>query len=283
MFEPPARKPAQPGAAPASTLTPQPPALRQAAAPTRTAAAPAKPVQVKRQVSDPPYGWTAAYQVQNTPSAYRVEIHAQVKAAGGVKASDVKNVQAATALEFARYWDARFLLKDKQGRSKPLQMALKFVSTKAHLSLTLNPGEGRDNLTNWYVKSAPQDRAHELGHQLGLKDEYVDAGAANRKTATSPGVKTDHSLMGNYYAEGEAKADVKLRHGQVLARDISSALGQPLTGVLSPTYTVRRGDTLLGLALRFYGTSKQAEALYQKNKAVIPDTRVLKPGTVLRR
>ncbi|MFC4638684.1 LysM peptidoglycan-binding domain-containing protein [Deinococcus hohokamensis] len=243
---------------------------------------PAKSYELSQAISDKPYGWTAAFTVQHTPSAYKVLIKAKVNPAGKVTANQLKKVQERTSLEFARYWDARFLLKDAKGNSTPLNVTLKFVTEKPHLTIALNPGDGRDNLTTWYVESAPQDRAHELGHQLGMKDEYLDAAAPNRDHPQDPGVKTDHSLMGNYYEEGEGRADVKLRHGRVLATAISSVTGRKLTAQMSPNYTVRSGDTLASIALRVYGSTQKAEALYQLNKAVIPADRKLKPGTALR-
>jgi len=86
----------------------------------------------------------------------------------------------------------------------------------------LSRGPGRDDKTHWYVSgSIPMDRAHELSHALGLRDEYIDASVPRRRNAAAPGVFDDHSLLGNYYNEGVAQAEVKLRHAQQLAADIS--------------------------------------------------------------
>ena len=59
---------------------------------------------------------------------------------------------------------------------------------------------------------------------MGLLDEYVDATAVNRRTATSSGVHEDHSLMGDYPNEGFDTAEVKLRHGQKVADRVGRAL-----------------------------------------------------------
>ena len=59
---------------------------------------------------------------------------------------------------------------------------------------------------------------------MGLLDEYVDATAVNRRTATSSGVHEDHSLMGDYPNEGFDTAEVKLRHGQKVADRAGRAL-----------------------------------------------------------
>ena len=60
---------------------------------------------------------------------------------------------------------------------------------------------------------------------MGLKDEYIDSGAPSRKDAAAPGVHTDNSIMGNYFTEGQDKAQAKLRHAEVFASHIGAALG----------------------------------------------------------
>ena len=64
---------------------------------------------------------------------------------------------------------------------------------------SLHPGEGRADLSTWYVQSDPTVHAHELGHQMRFRDEYVDATVPNRATPTSPGVANDGGLMTNFW------------------------------------------------------------------------------------
>lgn len=268
-----------------SNLPEQRPSIKLTPAKQQKATAPApamKTYEVSKTISDTPYGWTSAYTVQKTSTEYSVIIKAKLTPATGVTKEQTQKVKDNTSLEFRRYWDSRFQLKDKEGKSLPLRASLKYVTDKAHLNIALNPGSGRDNLTTWYVDSVAQDRAHELGHQLGMKDEYVDSTAPSRATAAASGVKTDNSLMGNYYEEGEGKADVKLRHGKVLAQAIGGAMGRTLTAEMSTTYIVRSGDTLKSLALRLFGDEKKADNLYKLNQGVIPADKKIKPGMTLR-
>lgn len=59
--------------------------------------------------------------------------------------------------------------------------------------------------------------AHECGHlMLGASDEYANASMPGRV------LHTDHSLMGNFYAEGVAGAELKVRHLQHLATQVSA-------------------------------------------------------------
>ena len=59
--------------------------------------------------------------------------------------------------------------------------------------------------------------AHESAHMiLGASDEYANASVAGRV------VRTDHSLLGNFYTEGIASAEIKARHFQFLVRQVSA-------------------------------------------------------------
>lgn len=101
------------------------------------------------------------------------------------------------------------------------------LASGADLNIKLYKGSGTNTLSKWYVDSLEGiTRAHELGHALGLKDEYVSSKAENRQTRLSPGVYEDNSLMGDYKTEGVEKAEVKIRHGDVLADDISKVTGR---------------------------------------------------------
>jgi len=106
-----------------------------------------------------------------------------------------------------------------------LRAEVQFVDSGEHYTVALHTGpDDNGNVTNWYAGNYDKTLAHELGHQLGLKDEYIDANAPDRATATSPGVHTDHSIMGNYLAEGRPQA---------LAQSSMSPRTKPRVRVLS--------------------------------------------------
>jgi hypothetical protein len=61
--------------------------------------------------------------------------------------------------------------------------------------------------------------AHESAHMiLGASDEYANASVR----VTGRVVYTDHSLLGNFYNEGIAAAEIKARHFQFLVRQVST-------------------------------------------------------------
>jgi LysM repeat protein len=234
-----------------------------------------------KKVDDAHYGWTSSYSLEITDAACQITINIKVNPDADVAAADVTRVQRITSNEFARYFDQRFNLVDANGVAIPLKVGLNFVDAGENLSLALHSGAGRDDLSNWFVDSEPIDRAHELGHQLGLKDEYVDATVPNRATNTSPGVSHDHAIMGNYYTEGIGEADVRQRHGDQLAGDISAASGMAFTAEFSDTYIVRRGDTLSSIALRIYNEASKWHEIFDLNKDKIKNPNLIFPNQSL--
>jgi len=182
-----------------------------------------------KPIADGPYAWTSSFQIDVGASEVVASIRVQIAPDVGVTMQDIETVMAQTHSEMRKQWDHRFNLKDAAGKELPLRVQIDFVASDPHVTVALHAGTGPDDLRNWYVKSAAINRAHELGHQLGMLDEYVDPKVPNRATATSPGVHADNSLMGNYYTEGIGKATPKQRHGDQLAADISTATGTAFT------------------------------------------------------
>jgi len=59
--------------------------------------------------------------------------------------------------------------------------------------------------------------AHEFGHALlGVSDEYVNPAVPGRA------ISNDHSIMGDFYSQGTAKAEYKVRHFQNIAREVGT-------------------------------------------------------------
>lgn len=199
------------------------------------------PVQVNEAVSEKTdasraesVNWRARYQVELTEGRCTATIKVKLNRDSGVTEDEEKKVKREVSAAFGRYFSGKFVLYEPgliEGFLDDkwvLVVNVEFVDTGEHLTVSLHKGKGGDSRQNWYVDTPAITKAHELGHQLGLLDEYVEAGVIPRKDASAPGVFTDNSIMGDYYKEGIEKAEVKPRHGTRLAQVIGRAVGKEL-------------------------------------------------------
>jgi hypothetical protein len=131
------------------------------------------------------------------------------------------------------------------GRTLPngdrLNVQVEFVPKGSGEHLTIEVGmkgvDTRADQTHWFVGDDPTVHAHELGHQMGLLDEYIDPRAINRSSPTAPGVKTDNSLMGNFWSSSggvEAGTSLKERHLAQIGGDIDAARAGTATATPAP-------------------------------------------------
>ena len=240
---------------------------------------PEETTAVSNRRRDGPYGWTSSYDVTVSEDEVRINIKLKISPQAGVSDEDVEKVKNETSSEFARYFDSRFTLTDDERNARTLTAGVEFVESGEHLNVSLYPGDRRANLSTWYVDDGATTRAHELGHQLGLLDEYVDSRVPDRTSESSSGVYSDDSLMRSHKAED---ADVRLRHGETIGADISSATGINFTTTWSDTYIVRSGDSLYDIAGRIYRDSSRWTEIYELNKDQIADPDLIMPGQELK-
>lgn len=191
---------------------------------------------VTNQITDGPYGWQSKFEVTKTDTEYRVVIKPKLVPDAGVTPQQVADVKLRAHNAFVRLFDNKFILTDTADQKQyGLRADVQFVDSGEHYTVALHTGpDGNGNLTNWYTGNYDETLAHELGHQLGLKDEYIDATVPARATTTAPGVHTDHSIMGNYLAEGRPDAGAQLRHGQTIGSEIGGATGRTFTVARRP-------------------------------------------------
>ncbi len=187
------------------------------------------PVQVRQTASEPrvgggTFGGSVRFDVDFSAFEATVTVKVKLVPGSGVSAADVTAVQATATAAFLNMWDNRFLITDQASNDQFfLRVNVQFVTTGQHFTVRLHSGNASMDEANWSVGASPTDFAHELTHKIGPNDEYVDPTAARRRTATSPGVFTDHSVMGNYPTEGAGLAEAKLRHAQEVADRIGRA------------------------------------------------------------
>lgn len=213
------------------------------------------PVTVSNPLSEARSGglaaiaWTSSYDVDFSSTECFVTVRVRLVADADVTQEQQRTVEADAQSALRRIWDRRFELEDLDTHQHfSVRVHVQFVTDRQHVTVALHSGARAQDLTNWSVQKPPASRAHELGHQLGMYDEYVDAQVINRATATSPGVFTDHSVMGNFYNEGADEAVAQPRHGERLADAIGRATHRRFRASLAPgpgDYVVGAGDTKL--------------------------------------
>ncbi|MGW1177612.1 protein-glutamine glutaminase family protein [Kitasatospora sp. NPDC002543] len=107
---------------------------------------------------------------------------------------------------------------------------------KAHLTVDLI-GRGRPmDQKSWWPDAAPIDYAHEVSHQLGLRDEYRADGLTHR-----PDVKG--SLLGNHYAPAPAglnQGGLRERHLSLISRIVGDVERPPTSGPKDLTWQQAR-------------------------------------------
>ncbi len=73
--------------------------------------------------------------------------------------------------------------------------------------------------------------------------------------------------------------EVAVKEKRTQARTVQN---RPITKVKPKTYIVQKGDTLVAISLRFYGTDKMVDKIYEANKKIIgPDKNKIQPGMKL--
>jgi hypothetical protein len=183
------------------------------------------PVPITEMIRDDPYEWKSSYRTEIDDETVNIRVRIHLSPKDKVSLSDLLKIQRETEEAVNQYLNGKFSFIDEHEKSRALKIKPEFVSHDADLDVRVSKGNGRDTLDHWYSNSRPITRAHEIGHLLGLKDEYVDMATIHRSTPGASGVFKDHSLMGNFYGEGIAEASVKERHAKKIAATIALKAG----------------------------------------------------------
>ena len=89
--------------------------------------------------------------------------------------------------------------------------------------VTFRAAGGRADMLTWYADNDAHVHAHEIGHHLGLPDEYLEYEAPGRRTLTDRGMEPGDNLMGDA---------VRVRVGDVVLLDHAGHEVPPLVAVL---------------------------------------------------
>ncbi|MGE5182891.1 MAG: hypothetical protein ACM31C_12545 [Acidobacteriota bacterium] len=183
------------------------------------------------------YGINASYDARtftyDNGNLTVVSMDVAMQPGAGVTPADIQQVQQNATQGMDQYYNfdqstgARL---HKLPNGDRLQVEINHVADPAQADLVVKveqPGPGKATVQNeWITNNAgPTTAAHELTHQLGAPDEYVDhnkPASVARETPASPGVHTDGSLMGNYNTDG-LPTEVKQRTIDMIGNDIDAA------------------------------------------------------------
>jgi hypothetical protein len=178
-------------------------------------------------------------------TAVEIRVHLDGSSTGATPA-DIERIKADATRGVDEKFNNQHSLKSSSGADSQLHVEVVFVDdpADAHLRVTAHGGEGQAVQNQWFADSDSTVHAHELGHQLGLLDEYQDPKAVNRATPTSPGVQSDQSMMGNFWIRDPVTGDVipdpnaglKPRHLDQMSADIKDKVDSaaPAAGVKPP-------------------------------------------------
>ncbi|MFB7293910.1 scabin-related ADP-ribosyltransferase [Actinacidiphila glaucinigra] len=128
-------------------------------------------------------------------------------------------------------------------------------ASDAHLNVNVGGPRGAMDQYEWSIDATELDLAHELGHQLGLRDEYQETSAEHRP-------EVDGSLMGNYHntaPDGLPQGGLRDRYLQLIHAQIGSHDDRPVGDVVRAG---SEGDmTSRGLAPHAPGEERQGRQI----------------------
>ena len=172
-------------------------------------------------------GVPAHFQLQTLEDgSLRINIRAHFDASKGMPPGIVRMMQKRTEQAVGRWWDGTFTLVDRGGVRRPLRVGIEWVDADAADTVVhLKPFTFRENSETYAASTSQKTIAHELGHTIGMPDEYLDPLTKNayavsgRLRQSSPHVITDGGLM-------SAGVEVKARYGTYLADLLNQATGE---------------------------------------------------------
>lgn len=171
------------------------------------------------------YGWDYghdAFAFSHGLATFEVRVYLDTS---NVTPADAAHLRQQVYAGVDHHYNAKkFSIRGPDGKARQMHIEVVFVDDPgvSHLKVTAHPGNGFANVFNWFVGGNQTTHAHEVTHgAFGIKDEYHDrtGRAPDRSTPQSPGVRTDQSIMGDYWIgdpivdnHADPATSVKQRH-----------------------------------------------------------------------
>ncbi|NOY46224.1 MAG: hypothetical protein GXP50_12360 [Deltaproteobacteria bacterium] len=147
--------------------------------------------------------WRWAFDVAVDSRAVRIRVAVHPVAAGGVSRVELERAVQAWGPGVERIWSTGWAIETPDGRRRPVVLDLEFTPRGYHHEVVVSRSGGRVDQVHWRLGDGVPVIAHEVGHMLGLYDEY-------RGGAHVPGVPVDDPA--SVMASGGGRGAVRARH-----------------------------------------------------------------------
>ena len=153
--------------------------------------------------------WQWGFDVRVDPDAVRLRVRMHPVAAAGLTRAELERALARWKPSIEAAWSGRWAVLADDGRTLPIALELDFGGQDPlHEVLVIRGRAGVDKV-HWRLGDDPRVLAHEVGHMLGLYDEYPAGAVAPGGPRSDPA-----SIMG----QGGGQGQVRARHfARVLA------------------------------------------------------------------
>ena len=141
-----------------------------------------------------PYSWDYSYtrSFDGNKLVKDIEIDFSFDAALGYTDAQKADYKKAAESAVEGVWNNKYAIKDTAtGKLIPIIVDIT-LSGPFNQKVQVHQGPGRADMTNWYTSDSASVNAHEVGHMMGLYDEYI-GGAVDKYPGPT---LSDDGLMG---------------------------------------------------------------------------------------
>ena len=141
-----------------------------------------------------PYSWDYSYtrSFDGTKLVKDIQIDFSFDAGLGYNDTQKSDYIKKVTGNVENLWDNKYVIKDTtSGKLIPILVDIT-TAGPFNQKVQVHAGSGRSDMTNWYVDDGAGVNAHEVGHMMGLYDEYI-GGAVDKYPGPT---LSDDGLMG---------------------------------------------------------------------------------------